>query len=86
MSLPVDEDKVVDVWNQAHYTKQLVEPIEYMEMLMTPKEFQAYLRGNVIKYISRYDAKGGIEDIKKAQVYLSWLRDSMESEGSVTLG
>lgn len=28
--------------------------------------------GNVIKYVIRADNKGGIEDLKKARVYLDW--------------
>ena len=29
-----------------------------------------YLEGNVIKYVTRYKNKGGIEDLRKAQHYL----------------
>ena len=32
-----------------------------------------YLEGNVIKYVTRYKNKGGVEDLKKAQHYLSKL-------------
>jgi hypothetical protein len=32
-----------------------------------------YLEGNVIKYVTRYKNKGGIEDLKKAQHYLTKL-------------
>jgi len=32
-----------------------------------------YLEGNVIKYVTRYKNKGGIEDLRKAQHYLSKL-------------
>ena len=32
-----------------------------------------YLEGNIIKYITRYKNKGGVEDLKKAQHYLSKL-------------
>jgi hypothetical protein len=32
-----------------------------------------YLEGNIIKYVTRYKAKGGVEDLKKAQHYLSKL-------------
>ena len=30
-----------------------------------------YLEGNVIKYISRYQQKNGLEDLEKAQHYLT---------------
>ena len=29
-----------------------------------------YLEGNVIKYVTRYKNKGGVEDLRKAQHYL----------------
>jgi len=32
-----------------------------------------YFEGNVIKYVSRWKQKGGIEDLRKAQHYLSKL-------------
>jgi hypothetical protein len=32
-----------------------------------------YLEGNVIKYVTRYKNKGGVEDLKKAQHYLAKL-------------
>jgi hypothetical protein len=32
-----------------------------------------YLEGNVIKYVTRYKNKGGVEDLRKAQHYLTKL-------------
>jgi len=32
-----------------------------------------YLEGNVVKYVSRWKDKGGLEDLKKAQHYLTKL-------------
>ena len=63
-----------DVKNQQHYA-QTVQPIEYMEITMTPEQYEGYLLGNVIKYISRYRHKNGIEDLLKGKVYISWLVD-----------
>jgi hypothetical protein len=62
-----------DVAKQAHYTGTAIEPIAYMRALFTPQEFEGYLRGNILKYLSRYPKKGGVEDLKKAKVYLDWL-------------
>ena len=33
---------------------------------------------NMIKYILRYKRKGGVQDLKKAQVYLNWLIEEEE--------
>ena len=32
-----------------------------------------YLEGNIIKYVTRYKDKGGLEDLKKAEWYLTRL-------------
>mgnify|MGYP002017519087 CR=1 FL=1 len=37
------------------------------------KGFEAYLQGNILKYLWRYDYKNGVEDLKKAKWYLSEL-------------
>ncbi|EGP9869050.1 DUF3310 domain-containing protein, partial [Listeria monocytogenes] len=34
--------------------------------------------GNILKYVSRYEHKNGIEDLKKAQFYLDDLIKEME--------
>ena len=73
-----------DVKNQQHYTKQVVQPIEYMELTMTPEQFSGYLLGNVIKYVSRYRHKNGLEDLRKAEVYMGWLVDHVsDNENTV---
>ena len=38
-----------------------------------------YLEGNIIKYVTRYKDKGGIEDLKKAEWYLTRLIKEQES-------
>ena len=42
-------------------------------LVLTPAAFAGFLTGNVIKYVMRANAKGGIEDLKKAQHYLDEL-------------
>ena len=51
-----------------HYTKGDIEVIDYI----LDQKFN-YLEGNVIKYVSRYRNKGGIEDLRKAKWYLERL-------------
>jgi hypothetical protein len=38
-----------------------------------------FLEGNIIKYVSRYPHKGGVRDLRKAQVYLNWLIEREEA-------
>ena len=37
-----------------------------------------YLEGNIIKYVTRYKDKGGLEDLKKAEWYLTRLIQETE--------
>lgn len=48
------------------------EAIDVIRAVLGDEGFKAYCHGNVIKYVIRADNKGGIEDLKKARVYLDW--------------
>jgi hypothetical protein len=37
-----------------------------------------YLEGNIIKYVSRYRKKGGLDDLRKAQHYLQKLIETVD--------
>lgn len=56
----------------SHY-KGEIECIEAIKASMSRNEFKGYLKGNVMKYLWRYDRKNGLEDLEKANVYLGWL-------------
>jgi hypothetical protein len=51
-----------------HYVANKIEPIDFI----IQNEFD-FCEGNVIKYISRYKRKNGIEDLKKAKQYIDFL-------------
>lgn len=70
------------VKTQSHYSDKPIQPIDYMKSVMSPPQMEGYLRGNVIKYISRYPDKhaDGLEDIAKAQVYLNWLMEYLVNQ------
>lgn len=42
---------------------------------MTDDAFEGYLKGNIMKYLWRYEYKNGKEDLLKAQWYLNHLVD-----------
>ena len=67
-----------NVNHPGHYTFGSIEVIDYIRDKMTPDEFQGYCMGNILKYVSRHKHKNGVEDLKKAQVYLGWLIESEE--------
>ena len=64
----------------SHYASKAVQPWDAMASWMTPEQFEGYLRGNVIKYVARYPDKKGVEDLKKAQHYLSKLIEVLEGD------
>lgn len=59
--------------NPSHYKQGKIEAIDALEAAMSPEQFEGYLKGNILKYCWRYENKGGVEDLKKAQWYLSKL-------------
>ena len=44
---------------------------------------EAYLIGNIIKYVSRYDEKNGVEDLRKAKWYLNKLIELLKEKGKL---
>jgi hypothetical protein len=65
----------VDVVNSPpHYKSGGIEAIEGIEASMAPEAYAGYLKGNIMKYMWRYERKGKpVEDLKKAQWYLGRL-------------
>lgn len=61
------------VQRPAHYNQSGIECIDAIAASMSAEEFQAYLKGNVQKYLWRYQHKNGLEDVRKAQWYLDRL-------------
>ena len=57
----------------SHYTQGGIETIDYIQSKLTHEQFEGYLAGNILKYVSRYPHKNGIEDLKKAGWYLDKL-------------
>ena len=53
---PLDEQVGGD-----HYSKLAIQPAVYSE-----RNNLSYLQGNIIKYVTRYKDKNGIEDLHKA--------------------
>lgn len=73
---PADE-----VNHPTHYNQGKVEVIDSIEAACAaigPDAFKGYLTGNVIKYLSRWNKKGGVQDLKKASWYLNRLVHHVE--------
>jgi hypothetical protein len=52
----------------SHYKDMAIQPVEFIL-----RNGIGFAEGNVIKYVSRWRAKGGVEDLKKARHYLDLL-------------
>jgi len=63
-----------------HYTSGGIETIDYLQAKLTHEEFVGYLKGNILKYMSRANMKNGAEDYKKAQWYINKLIEVTKSE------
>jgi len=58
----------MNVKNQEHYTSNAIQPIDYIVA-----NNMDFLEGNVVKYVTRYKSKNGLEDLRKALAYLDLL-------------
>ena len=68
------------VQHPSHYTQGGIECIDAIRASMTADGFCDYCKGNIIKYIWRWRDKGGVEDLRKASVYLNWLINAAEGK------
>jgi len=64
-----------------HYQVGSKQPIEIMQEVMSPEEFQGFLRGNVIKYALRLGHKDDpVKEAGKIEQYAKWLRKALQGE------
>lgn len=55
-----------------------IESIDIIKSVLGSYKFEGFCRGNVLKYVIRADHKGGLEDLRKAQIYLGWEIETRE--------
>jgi hypothetical protein len=68
-----------DTINPDHYKHGEVECIDALKAATVNKiGIEAVCVANVIKYLWRFEYKGGIDDVRKAQWYLNRLIEEME--------
>lgn len=58
-----------------HYSRYPLQPIVYIT-----KNNLGFCEGNVVKYITRWREKGGVEDLHKAKHYIDLLIESEQPE------
>ena len=62
-----------------HYKKCSIQPIEYIHANNLP-----FIEGNVVKYITRWRDKNGVEDLKKVIHYVELLIELETRNGKPT--
>lgn len=56
-----------------HYKSKGIQPIQYIF-----KNDLGFCEGNIVKYVTRYKDKNGVEDLKKAKHYIELLIEQVE--------
>ncbi len=59
----------------SHYNQGDIQPLDYIIA-----NNMNYVEGNIIKYVTRYKYKNGIEDLYKAMCYLERLIKEVKNE------
>ena len=59
----------------SHYKDNAIQPIDYIQ-----SNEMGFCEGNIVKYITRYAKKGGVEDIDKVIHYAEILKYFVESK------
>ena len=62
----------------------------YKRLAIQPTEFAlanklAFVEGNVVKYVTRWQDKGGVEDLRKARHYLDLLIEHTEAAAAAAI-
>lgn len=64
-----------ELQKDGHYHKCKIEPIEYILA-----NNLGFCEGNVVKYITRYKDKGGVDDLRKIKIYVDYLIDELTKD------
>ena len=80
MEITPSIDKPDMVKSPAHYASGEIETIDYIRDCLSKDEMRGYCWANVIKYVSRWTRKDGIQDLNKAKVYIDWMIEN-EAQG-----
>lgn len=63
----------------SHYTQGGIECLDAIKASMTPEQFSGFLKGQVMKYMWRYELKAlPLQDLQKAEFYLKRLIAEVE--------
>ncbi len=63
-----------------HYLQHQIQPVEFIV-----RNGLGYCEGNVVKYVTRWREKGGIDDLRKARHYIDLLIELTDYENQHTV-
>lgn len=63
-----------------YYHQGNVDVIKFGEENFSEEELKGFYRMNVLKYVTRFDKKNGLQDLEKAKFYLNKLVDMNEEQ------
>lgn len=73
--------KIDNIKRPNHYILEGLEPYESIDVIKSVlgnEGFEYFCIGNILKYVIRYKKKNGLEDLKKARVYMNWAIETLE--------
>jgi hypothetical protein len=74
------DNKEDEINKPSHYHKGGIDVIGFAELHYSKEELKGFYRINIIKYVDRYDTKGGLKSLEKAEFYLKKLME-LENNG-----
>lgn len=70
---------MTDFMTPAHYVlEDGSDSMDVVAKILGEEQFKGFLRGNALKYLIRYEQKGGIEDLRKALDHIERLAELEE--------
>lgn len=69
-----------EVDHPEHYLEGNIETYDYIKAKLTPDELRGYIKGNLLRYVSRERYKGGTKDLRKIQWYLNRYLEDLERQ------
>jgi len=78
-------EKFDNIHKPFHYNQGSIETIHLIKGSMSSKELEGYLKGNIIKYLSRYNYKNQpLNDLYKAEWYFKRLIKELENQWDIS--
>lgn len=65
--------------NPKHYQGKNMNGRDVLKSFLSDEQLKGFYKGNILKYVLRYEKKNGLDDLRKTEQYLKWLIELEES-------